>query len=82
MIEFFVAILNRSAKDLDSDRSELRAEALNYFLAENAEFIRICKGFAIDSGFIMDEVKKIAKEDGYRRKKLVENLTKKIREYA
>jgi hypothetical protein len=27
-------------------------------------------------------VKEIAKEDGFRRKKLVENLTKKIREYV
>ncbi len=81
MIELFLAILNRSAKDLDSDSADLRAQSLDYFLLDNAAFIKSCKDFAIDSNFIMGEVKKIAKEKGFRRKKLVENLTIKIREY-
>jgi len=82
MIELFVAILNRSAKDLDADSSELRAEALDYFLGENADFLKTCKSFAVDYLWIQEKVKEIAEEDGFRRKKLVENLTKKIREYA
>jgi hypothetical protein len=32
--------------------------------------------------WIRFEVENIVKEEGYRKKKLVENLSKKIREYA
>lgn len=81
MIELFVAILNRSVKDLDSDSADLRAQSLDYFLLDNEAFIKSCKDFAIDSDFISEEVKKIAEEKGFRRKKLVENLIIKIREY-
>jgi len=40
------------------------------------------KKFGMPHAWIRYEVEKIVNEEGFRKKKLVENLSKKIREYA
>lgn len=82
MIELFVAVVNRAAKDLGEDSSTVRTDALKYFLGEQSTFVITSKAYAVDYQWIQEKVREIAKEDGFRRKKLVENLTKKIREYV
>jgi len=82
MIELFVAVVNRAGKDLGDDSSTVRADALEYFLGEKSQFVTTSKAYAVDYQWIQEKVKEIATEDGFRRKKLVENLTKKIREYV
>lgn len=82
MIELFVAVVNRAAKDLGDDSSTVRTDALKYFLGEKSKFVITSKSYAVDHQWVQEKVREIAKEDGFRRKKLVENLTKKIREYV
>lgn len=82
MIELFVAIVNRSVKDLDHESPGIRTQAMDYFLMEDEDFVSNAKKFGMPHAWIRYEVEKIVKEEGYRKKKLVENLSKKIREYA
>ena len=55
---------------------------MDYFLVENEAFVANAKKFGMPYQWIRFEVEKIVKEEGFRKKKLVENLSKKIREYA
>lgn len=82
MIELFVAVANRAAKDLGDDDTTVRADALKYFLGEKSNFVITSKSYAVDYQWIQEKVLEIAKEDGFRRKKLVENLIKNIKEYV
>ena len=82
MIELFVAIVNRFVKDLDHKSSGIRIQAMDYFLVEDEAFVSNAKKFGMPYEWIRFEVEKIVKEEGYRKKKLVGNLSKKIREYA
>lgn len=82
MIELFVAVANRAAKDLGDDNTTVRADALKYFLGEKSNFVITSKSYAVDYQWIQEKVLEIAKEDGFRRKKLVENLIKNIKEYV
>lgn len=82
MIELFLATLDRAVKDLGSEDSSTREDSINYFLAENDYMKESCKKFAVDHEWIQREVKEIVKEKEWRKKKLIKNLTKQIREYA
>ena len=82
MIELFVAVVNRFVKDLDDESMGIRTQAMDYFLVEDEDFVSNAKKFGMPHAWIRFEVEKIVKEEGFRKKKLVENLSKKIREYA
>lgn len=82
MIELFVAVVNRFVKDLDHESMGIRTQAIDYFLAENEAFVSNAKKFGMPHAWIRFEVEKIVNEEGFRKKKLVDNLSKKIREYA
>ena len=82
MIELFVAVVNRFVKDLDHESMGIRTQAMDYFLVEDEAFVTNAKKFGMPYEWIRFEVEKIGNEEGYRKKKLVENLSKKIREYA
>tara|TARA_R110000737_G_C14158123_1_gene408986 strand:- start:9 stop:257 length:249 start_codon:yes stop_codon:yes gene_type:complete len=82
VIELFVAVVNRFVKDLDDERMGIRTQAMDYFLVEDEDFVSNAKKFGMPHAWIRFEVEKIVKEEGFRKKKLVENLSKKIREYA
>ena len=82
MIELFVAVVNRFVKDLDHESMGIRTQAMDYFLVEDEAFVANAKKFGMPYQWIRYEVEKIVKEEGFRKKKLVENLSKKIREYA
>tara|TARA_R110001583_G_scaffold182840_1_gene340985 strand:+ start:183 stop:431 length:249 start_codon:yes stop_codon:yes gene_type:complete len=82
VIELFVAVVNRFVKDLDHPSMGIRTQAMDYFLVENEAFVANAKKFGMPYQWIRFEVEKIVKEEGFRKKKLVENLSKKIREYA
>ena len=55
---------------------------MDYFLVEDEAFVSNSKKFGMPHAWIRFEVEKIVNEEGFRKKKLVENLSKKIREYA
>ena len=78
----FVAVVNRFVKDLDHESMGIRTQAMDYFLVEDEAFVANAKKFGMPYQWIRYEVEKIVKEEGFRKKKLVENLSKKIREYA
>tara|TARA_R110000751_G_scaffold32504_2_gene81671 strand:- start:87 stop:335 length:249 start_codon:yes stop_codon:yes gene_type:complete len=82
VIELFVAVVNRFVKDLDHQSMGIRTQAMDYFLVEDEAFVANAKKFGMPYEWIRFEVENIVKEEGYRKKKLVENLSKKIREYA
>ena len=82
MIDLFVAIVNRFVKDLGHENSGIRTQAMDYFLVEDEAFVSSSKKFGMPHEWIRKEVEEIVREDGFRRKKLVDNLSKKIREYA
>ena len=82
MIELFVAVVNRFVKDLNHESMGIRTQAMDYFLVENEAFVANAKKFGMPYQWIRFEVEKIVNEEGFRKKKLVENLSKKIREYA
>ncbi len=82
MIELFLATLDRAVKDLGSEDASVREGSINYFLAENDYMKESCKKFAVDHTSIQREVEEIVKEEDWRKKKLIKNLTKQIREYA
>ena len=81
-MELFVAVVNRFVKDLDHKSQGIRIQAMDYFLVEDEAFVSNAKKFGMPYEWIRLEVEKIVKEEGYRKKKLVGNLSKKIREYA
>lgn len=82
MIELFVAVVNRFVKDLNHESMGIRTQAMDYFLVEDEAFVTNSKKFGMPHAWIRFEVEKIVNEEGFRKKKLVENLSKKIREYA
>ena len=82
MIELFVAVVNRFVKDLGHENSGIRTQAMDYFLVADEGFVSNAKKFGMPYEWIRWEVEKIVKEEGFRRKKLIKNLSKKIREYA
>ena len=45
MIELFVAIVNRSVRDLDHESPGIRTQAMDYFLMEDEDFVSNAKSF-------------------------------------
>lgn len=82
MIELFVAIVDRAVKDLDHESPVIRGKAMDYLLVEDEAFVTNAKQFGMPHRWVRGEVEKIVQEKGYRKKKLVDNLSQKIREYA
>ena len=82
MIELFVAVVNRFVRDLDHDSMSIRVQAIDYFLGKDDGFVSNAKKYGMPYEWIRFEVERIVRERGYRKKKLVENLSKKIREYS
>ena len=79
MIEMQIAMIKRSAKDLGDDKAAVRGSAAGYFLTD--DFENFCKENALPHKHWMESVQKIIKEDGVRKKKLIGNFLKEVKEF-
>tara|TARA_B100000519_G_C14075958_1_gene359135 strand:+ start:308 stop:550 length:243 start_codon:yes stop_codon:yes gene_type:complete len=79
LIEMHHAIIKRSAKDLGHEKSEVRASAAGWFMTDS--FKHFCSENAIPYERWMESVGEIVKQEGVRKKKLINEFLKEITDY-
>ena len=75
-----VAIIRSAVRDLGDESSAVRVSALEYFNGD--EFVDHCKRVAADHQRILAGVSDIVRQDGVRKRKLLNNLIGEINEYG
>ncbi len=80
MLAMTIAIIRSAARDLGNESSSVRTSALEYFNGD--AFVDHCKSVALDHQGVLDQVSEIVRQDGVRKKKLLNNLIGEINEYG
>ncbi len=75
-----VEVIRRAVRDLHGAKQEQAESSLRYLNSES--FIKDCKCSAIDSDWVKSEVYKAMREEGARRKYLINRLSNELINYS
>jgi len=79
LIEMYFAMIKRSIKDLGHSKYVIRFGAEEFFASDTFECV--CKRNAFPYDLWLEKIKQIIKERGIRKKKLIIELSKEVKDY-